>query len=162
MYRMSKQDTLYIQRCIELAEQSLHEGEAPFSCVITLDGKILTESINTTVRDQDASAHAELNAMRKAQKLLNTNVLANCEIYSICEPCSMCSFMIRELQLKKVVFSVFSPNMGGFSRWNVLQDTKIQAYKMFGPPPEVIGGVQENEARTLFIKADFGNLLEPL
>jgi tRNA(adenine34) deaminase len=155
MYRMSKQDTLYIQRCIELAKKSLQEGEAPFSCVITRNGKVLVETINTTVRDQDATAHAEMNAMRTAQKLLKATILKDCEIYSICEPCSMCSFMIRELQIKRVIFSVFSPNMGGFSRWNVLQDTKIQAYKMFGAPPEVVGGILEPKSRALFVKADF-------
>jgi len=63
----------------------------------------------------------------------------------------MCSFMIREYKIKKIVFSVHSYFMGGFSKWKILQDKEISKFeKFFGKPPEVIAGVLENEGKKVF------------
>ena len=63
----------------------------------------------------------------------------------------MCSFMIRELKFKKVVFSMYSPIMGGYSKWHILQDKQLEILvDYFGIPPEVVGGLLEHETEQLW------------
>ena len=65
----------------------------------------------------------------------------------------MCSFMIREYRIKKVVFSVLSPLMGGYSKWKILQDDELAKMPdFFGKPPEVIAGVLEHEGKKVMNK----------
>ena len=69
------------------------------------------------------------------------------------EPCPMCSFMIREHKIKKVVFALPSPFMGGHSKWNILADTELSHFSpFFASPPKVIGPILEKEAKAIFDK----------
>lgn len=98
--------------------------------------------------------HAEIVALTKAQKLLSASDFSKCTLYSICEPCPMCAFMMRELKIGRVVFALYSPHMGGYSRWNILKDKGLAKFKpVFSDPPEVTSDVLEREARELFEKA---------
>ena len=142
-----------MRRCIELSDESLSRGDNPFGCVIVKDNKIIVESGNE-IKDYDVTNHAEILAMKKAQKLLKTNDLSGCSIYSNCEPCPMCSFMMRELKFKTVVFALTSPYMGGYSKWEILQDPGLEKIEaVFAKPPEIISGVLKEEAEKIFRKA---------
>ncbi len=138
----------YIRRCIKLAELALNAGELPFGSVIVKNGKIIAEARQKVKSIKDITRHAEILALLKAQKLLTPKELEKCILYSNVEPCPMCSFAIRELKLKKVVFAMPSPVMGGYTKFHVLQDeglyTKLPKY--FGKPPVIIGGILEKEA----------------
>lgn len=158
-----KTDEYYIKKCIALAEMSIKKGEAPFGSLIVLNGKILVAATNANEKKHDITCHAEVMAMRKAQKKLNSKDLSGCEIYSNCEPCPMCSFMIRELHFKKVVFGVKSPNMGGQTKWNILQDKGLSQIKpFFSDEPEVIGGILEKECKDTYLKIGWGDFLEKI
>jgi len=142
-----------IHRCIELAKESLERGDNPFGCVIVKDNKTLVESGNEIKKD-DVTNHAEIVAMKKAQEILKTDDLSDCIIYSNCEPCPMCAFMMRELKFKTVVFSLTSPYMGGYSKWEILQDKELEKFEpVFSKPPEVIVGILKKEAEDVFRKA---------
>lgn len=144
-------DEKLIRRCIKLAEISKQKGDNAFGSLITKGDKVLVESGNSRYIDNDATNHAEILVMRQVQKLLGTDDLSECTIYSNCEPCPMCSFMIRELKIKKVVFGAYSPFMGGYSKWNILQDPHLEKLEpYFGGIPEVKGGILEKEAEKLF------------
>jgi tRNA(adenine34) deaminase len=142
-----KLDLQFMQRCIDLSKTAAREGEFPFACVIARDGEIIAEAANHVSRDGDVTRHAELVAVSLAQRALGGKKLRGCTLYSNVEPCVMCSFPIREARISRVVFSLKSPYMGGFSRWNVLGDD-IMSQKMretFGSVPEVIEGVLARE-----------------
>lgn len=148
------QDERLIKRCIELAEQSLRNGDSPFGSIIARNGNIIAESANAIIVERDVTRHAEILAMRTAQKILASSDLTDCEIYSNCEPCPMCAFMMRELKFKRVVFAAHSPFMGGYSKWNILQDGELQIFApVFAVPPEVVSGVLEEEAKQTFFRA---------
>ncbi len=156
-----KTDEYYIKKCIALAEKSVKNGEAPFGSLIVRNGKIIVAVTNANEKNHDVTSHAEIMAMRKAQKKLKTKDLADCEIYSNCEPCPMCSFMMRELHFKKVVYGVKSPNMGGHNKWNILQDKDLSKIKpFFSDEPEVVGGVLEKECKETYTKIGWGDFLE--
>jgi guanine deaminase len=67
----------------------LNEG-GPFGCIITRKGKIISIAHNTVLKTNDPTAHAEVNAIRKASKKLKKFDLSDCELYTSCEPCPMC------------------------------------------------------------------------
>lgn len=141
-----------MRHCIELSRWAGDQGEFPFSAVITHEGQIVAEATNRVARDADITRHAELIAISEAQKALGRKRLKHCTIYSNVEPCPMCSFPIRESRISRVVFSIKSPLMGGFSRWNVLRDDVISNVmpEAFGEAPEVIAGLLAQEAEKVW------------
>ena len=81
----------FMRRAIALAtENVLTNSGGPFGAVIVKDGEIVGEGVNTVTATNDATAHAEVNAIRSACGNLNTFDLSDCELYTSCEPCPMC------------------------------------------------------------------------
>lgn len=143
--------TKFMQRCIELAQLSVIEGDLPFGALIVKEKKIVIESGQTVVSSRDATGHAEVNVLRKAQQLLG-NDLSSCALYSNCEPCAMCSFLINELLVGEVVFAVKSPDMGGYTRWDILNDKNAERLAKLGVKfPKVTPYFMEEEASNTFI-----------
>jgi tRNA(adenine34) deaminase len=142
-------DKKMMGRCIDLSRIAVSQGEYPFGTVIALDGQIVTEAINSTVRDGDVSRHAEVIALSEAQKTVGWEQLYRCTLYSNVEPCAMCSYCIREARVGRVVYALSSPVMGGLSKWNILRDAEMSARipQIFGAVPEVVSGVMLHEAQ---------------
>lgn len=82
---------------------SHHEG-GPFGCCIVRENKILSQTHNTVLKDKDPTAHAEVNAIRKASRLLKTYNLKGCIIYTTTEPCPMCFSSIYWAKINYVVY----------------------------------------------------------
>ena len=89
-YNPSEDDMLFMREAIRLASNSVDRVGGPFGAVIVKDGKIIAGASNSVTIDNDPTAHAEVNAIRKACKLLGTFSLDGCTIYTSCEPCPMC------------------------------------------------------------------------
>ena len=143
----------FIRRCIELAQESLYSGDNPFGSVVVKDNEIIAQARNSAMHD-DITDHAEVIAMRRARKALGTSDLSECTLYTNCEPCPMCSFMMREQKIEKVVFALRTPHMGGYSRWDILQDDGLERYTpVFTSAQSVIIGVLEKEAAAQFEKS---------
>ena len=79
-----------MREAIKLANESVERGGGPFGAVIVKDGEIVAGSANSVTLDNDPTAHAEVNAIRKACKKLGTFDLSGCVVYTSCEPCPMC------------------------------------------------------------------------
>jgi tRNA(adenine34) deaminase len=142
---MINQDKHFMQRCIELSKLSLDQGDAPFGSLITRDNELIAEGINAA--NTKVSEHAEITALHNAHQVIGSSDLSGCTLYTSCEPCPMCSFMIREYKISRVVFALPSLYMGGYSKWKILQDTDLTKFNLFfGTPPEVTGGFMEAEA----------------
>jgi len=120
------QDLRMMERCLELARQGVKQGELPFGAVIASRGQVIAEATNRVSSECDVTRHAELVALSEAQKILRQKRLPDCTLYSIVEPCPMCSFPAREARIGRVVFAISSPIMGGFSRWDVLSDDSFR------------------------------------
>ena len=84
------QDREFMLEAIRLANESVANGGGPFGAVIVKDGKIIAGSSNSVTRDNDPTAHAEVNTIRQACRKLGTFDLSGCVIYTSCEPCPMC------------------------------------------------------------------------
>ena len=91
----------------EEAKYGSDKGDGgPFGAIIIdKSGKIISIKHNTVLKDNDPTAHAEVNAIREACKVLDTYDLSDCTIYSSCEPCPMCLSAIIWANIKKVYYS---------------------------------------------------------
>jgi tRNA(adenine34) deaminase len=146
-------DEYMIRRCIALSEHAVAKGDSPFGAIVGRGRTIIAESENRMRLKEDITQHAEILAIRKAQKFLHTSDLSGYTLYSNCEPCPMCSFMAREAKFTKIVFALPSRYMGGYTRWHILQDKKIANFRpFFRTPPVVVGGLLKNEALKIFQK----------
>ena len=83
-------DKEYMRMAIEFAKDNVANGGGPFGAVIVKDGQVIASCGNSVTLDNDPTAHAEVNCIRKACKKLNTFDLSGCVLYSSCEPCPMC------------------------------------------------------------------------
>jgi len=141
-------DKTFMQRCIELSRESVAKGDAAFGSLIAVEDKLIAEGLNDY--KTKITEHAEIVALNNAHKVLHTADLSSCTLYSSCEPCPMCSFMIREFKISRVVFALPSLYVGGFSKWPILQDLELGKLKpIFGDPPEVVAGFMEKEAQVV-------------
>ena len=100
---MDKKD--FMRRAIALSEESVRTGGGPFGAVIVKDGVIVSEASNSVTLDHDPTAHAEVNAIRKATQKLGTFDLEGCEIYTSCEPCPMCLGAIYWAHLDRIYYA---------------------------------------------------------
>lgn len=95
----------FMQKAIDLSIESIKNNGGPFGAVIVKDNKIIALSSNSVTKDNDPTAHAEINAIRKAAAKLGSFDLSGCEIYSSCEPCPMCLGAIYWARLDKLYFA---------------------------------------------------------
>ena len=93
-----------MREAIRLADESVKNGGGPFGAVIVKDGEIIAGSANSVTRDNDPTAHAEVNTIRQACKKLGTFDLSDCVIYTSCEPCPMCLGAIYWARIKKIYY----------------------------------------------------------
>jgi tRNA(adenine34) deaminase len=147
-------DRLMMTRCIDLSKASGRAGEYPYAAIICRNGTVVAESINQVAHDRDATRHAEVVAISGAQKALATVSLDDCEIYVNAEPCAFCCYAIRETRMRRVVYGLRSPHMGGVSKWNVLGDEDLSRAmpEVFAPPPEIVSGFMADEVKQALIE----------
>lgn len=95
----------FMRRAIALAVENVKNGGGPFGAVITRGDEIIAEGVNRVTTQHDPTAHAEVQAIRKAAERLQTFDLAGCDIYSSCEPCPMCLGAIYWAHLDHLYFA---------------------------------------------------------
>ena len=81
---------IFMQQAISMATENVANGGGPFGCVIVRHGQVIATGVNRVTAEHDPTAHAEIQAVRAACRQLNTFRLAECEVYTSCEPCPMC------------------------------------------------------------------------
>ncbi len=94
----------FMREAIEVSKQSVISGGGPFGAVVVKDGQIISKSSNSVTLDNDPTAHAEVNAIREACRVLNNFSLEGCELYSSCEPCPMCLSAAYWAGVKSIYF----------------------------------------------------------
>ena len=95
----------YMSLAVQEAFDGMRKGDGgPFGAVIVQNGKVIASAHNEVIKTNDPTMHAEVNAIRKATKLLGRFDLSDCEIYSSCEPCPMCFAAIHWAKMKTLYF----------------------------------------------------------
>ena len=95
----------YMEKALQLANKAKEINEIPVgSVIVNSKGEIIASSYNTNFRDKDPTAHAEINAIRKACALLNSERLKGCDIYVTLEPCIMCAAAISRAKIERLYY----------------------------------------------------------
>lgn len=99
-------DEEYIQEAIELAREAVSDGNTPFGSLLVVGESVVKRSKNTTLTDNDITAHPELKLARWAARQLEADDLADCTMYTSTEPCEMCATAIYYTGMNRVVYSI--------------------------------------------------------
>ncbi|MCM1369306.1 MAG: nucleoside deaminase [Candidatus Amulumruptor caecigallinarius] len=94
----------FMKLAADISLKSVETGGGPFGAVIIKDNEIVSTGHNSVTRDNDPTAHAEINAIRNACRKLNTFSLSGCTVYSSCEPCPMCLSALYWAGVRKVYY----------------------------------------------------------
>lgn len=131
------------------ARAGIAAGQSPFGAVVVLEDKVLAAAHNTVWQDGDPTAHAEINAIRRAARQLGRIDLAGCEMFTTCEPCPMCLAAIHWSKIGRVVFgaSIADAAASGFSE---LRLSARDLVERGGSPLRVQPGPCREECRALF------------
>ena len=134
---------MYMRRCLELAEMAALTGDTAVGALIVRDGEVVAEGVESTRATLDPSAHAEVDAIRRACQSLGTLDLRGCWLYSTVEPCVLCGYAIRRTGIAHVVYGVPAGQAGACtSTYAILADRELEGWPQV---PEVIGGVLADE-----------------
>ena len=103
----------YMHEALALAREAAAAGEVPVGCVIAgPDGRVIGYGRNRREESGDATAHAEIEAIREACAALGDWRLEDCTLYVTLEPCPMCAGAILNARAPRVVFGARDPSVG--------------------------------------------------
>jgi cytosine deaminase len=134
-----------MQIALDEARAAAARDEVPVGAVVLgPDGAVLARAGNRVEAEHDASAHAEMLALRQAAARLGTPRLVGCDLFVTLEPCPMCAAACSHFRIRRLVFGAYDPKGGG-----VEHGARVFAQPSCLHRPEVVGGVRETEAGEL-------------
>ncbi len=102
----------YMKEALKQAKKAYEKGEIPIGAVVVYQGKIIARAYNKREMLQDVTAHAEVLAIKKACKKLQSWRLEDCSIYVTLEPCVMCAGAMIQARVKKVYYGARNTRFG--------------------------------------------------
>lgn len=93
-----------MREALAAAQRGLLAGEAPVGACIVQDGRLVASAHTAVASGPDATAHAEILAVRAACRELRTTALAGCTLYVTVEPCAMCLAALHYAGIDQVWF----------------------------------------------------------
>ena len=146
------QDERYMKQAMTQARKAEKLDEVPIGCVIVYQGKVIARGYNRRNTDKNTLSHAELNAIRKASRVMGDWRLEECTMYVTLEPCQMCAGAIVQARIPEVVMGCMNPKAGcAGSILNVLE------MPQFNHQVLVTRGVLEQECSSM-LKTFFSEL----
>ena len=141
-------DKEFMKLALEEARSAYKENEVPIGAVlVTGDGVLISREHNRIEQLGDATAHAEILALREASRLLNRRRLSDCTLYSTVEPCAMCAGALVLCRVKRLVYGATDSKFGAAeSIFNVVNNPALNHRLL------VTAGVMEEECRALMKK----------
>ena len=142
----------FMKQALKEAKKAYEKLEVPVGAVIVKDGKIIAKAHNLKETKTDTTKHAEILAIQKASKKLESWRLLDCEMYITLEPCSMCAGAIINSRIKKIYIGALDEKTGAVgSVLNLFEDYK------FNHKVEVEKGVMQKECENIL--KDFFKML---
>lgn len=119
-------------------------GEVPIGAALVLDGRVVAQAGNMTREQNDCTAHAEMEVIRHASKVLGQERLTGCDLYVTLEPCPMCAAAISFARIRRLYYAAQDPKGGAVE----------SGVRLYNSPtchhvPEVISGLRASEAETM-------------
>lgn len=142
-------DDDWMRYALRLAAKAQAQGEVPVGAVLIREQQVIGEGWNQPITLHDASAHAEMLAIRTAGQLVGNYRLPNTTLYVTLEPCAMCVGAMIHARIQRLVFGAFDPKTGA-----VLSTFKLLTDMRHNHQIEVVAGLLEIECADM-LKAFF-------
>ena len=136
-------DEFYMREAIELAKLAREMDEVPIGAIIVKDSEIISKAYNTRENSKCATHHAEILAIEEACRVMGGWRLPGVTLYVTMEPCAMCAGAIINARIPRVVYGTRDLRFGAFGSLIDLANAGLNH------KPEIVGGVLEEETRTL-------------
>jgi tRNA(adenine34) deaminase len=137
-------DEQFMDLALDEAQKAKEVGEVPIGAVIVSDGVVIARGFNQPIRLHDATAHAEIAAIREACSQQANYRLSKATMYCTVEPCMMCAGAMIHARLARLVFGTSDPKAGSAgSIYNVLTDPRLN-HRV-----EVVSGIREHACASL-------------
>ena len=146
----------FMRMALEKAWDGVKKGQSPFAACLVKSDRVICCEHNVVWAETDSTMHAEVHAIRVAEKLLGTIDLSGCTIFSTPEPCPMCFSAIHWARIDRIVFgnSISDAHRLGFSELPISN----QSMKQMGRSPvQIVGGILREECNQLFSEWAKGN-----
>ena len=136
----------YMEIALAEAAEAALRNEVPVGAVIvdTQINRVLAAAGNRTEEFKDATAHAEMLALREAAKIYGGARLINCDLYVTLEPCGMCAAAISMARIRRLYFGASDPKSGG-----VENGPRFFSQNTCHHRPDVYGGIDELRSRRM-------------
>jgi tRNA(adenine34) deaminase len=134
----------FITEAINQAQLAFKQGEVPVGAVIVKNNQIIAAAHNQNIFLKDTTAHAEILAIRKANQILQTHRLDNCDLYVSLEPCPMCASAISLARIKRLYYAASDEKSGGIEN-----GAKIFNHRQCHHKPEIYSGIGAVESEKL-------------
>ena len=134
-------DKGFMAQALLLADTAVEQDEVPVGAVVVYQGRVIASGFNRPIGDHDASAHAEINVLRAAGKVLGNYRLPECTLYVTLEPCTMCLGAMIHARIKRLVFAAREPRAGAVESQLALLDQSFFNHRI-----EWRGGVLASES----------------
>ena len=120
------QDEIFMKEALKEAAKARKKDEVPIGAIIVHNNKIIAKGHNLRETKHDALGHAEIIAIRKANKKLKSWRLVDCTIYVTVEPCSMCAGAILQSRIDRIVYGTEDIKGGALgSSYNLFEQKNI-------------------------------------
>ena len=148
---MNKIHEKWMELAIQQALLAEKMDEVPVGAVLVQDNQLIASAHNQPISNNDPTAHAEIQLLRKAGEKLNNYRLPNTTLYVTLEPCTMCLGAMIHARVSKVVFGAYDEKTGVCGSCQDLSTSEC-----FNHAIEIQGGVLADECKNL-LKAFFKN-----
>ena len=139
-------DEKYMRLALQEAAKAYALGEIPIGAVLadSVDGSIIAVGHNLREQTNDATAHAEMEAIRQGCKALGRWRLTGCTLYVTIEPCAMCAGALVNSRIDRLVYGSSESKFGAVeSIFNVVN------HHLLNHRMEVTAGILEDECRQI-------------
>lgn len=137
-------DEDFMRLALNEAHKAAEAGEVPVGAIVVHEGAVIAQGFNRPIGLHDATAHAEIAALRAASQVLGNYRLPGCTLYVTLEPCVMCAGAMMHARLARVVFGAPDPKTGACgSVVNLFAESRLNHHA------ELCGGVLAAECGQL-------------
>ncbi|MFH1783628.1 MAG: nucleoside deaminase [bacterium] len=149
MAQVNRYDEKFMRLAIEAAKKGIKTGQTPFGSCIVKGGKVISIAHNRVWGKIDITAHAEVEAIRKACASLKSVDLSGCTVYSTCEPCPMCFSACHWANAERIVYgaAIRDAKKAGFNEMSVSNRALGRSAKS---GVRITGGILRGQCMELF------------
>jgi len=127
--KTDKNQEFFMKKALKQAEKAFHKSEVPVGALIVRDKTIISRACNLREKKQNPLGHAEILAIKKASRKLNSWRLEGCSLYVTLEPCLMCIGAVLQARISELIYGCLDPKTG-FSSYYGLDKQKNWNHKI--------------------------------